>query len=66
LAEERITMILIIKELFYNLIYDAFVVFVAFLFVYADLRLIGIWAFWILFLFSLFVDFIRWLMDEWN
>ena len=59
-------MILIITELFTNLFYAAFIVFVAFLFGYTDLRLIGIWAFWILFLFSLFIDFIRWLIGEWD
>lgn len=59
-------MILVIIEFFACLFYSAIVVFAAFLFGYTDLRIIGLWAFWILFLVSLFIDFIRWLMGEWD
>lgn len=57
-------MITIIQEFFASLFLSALVIFGAFLLGYVDLRIIGLWTFWIIFLFSLFVQFVNWLIND--
>ncbi len=57
-------MITIINEFFASLLLTALILLGAFLLGYVDLRIIGLWTFWVIFLFSLFVQFVNWLIND--